>query len=305
MTEETAEIQRLDYSKPPPGYGVADNTQAFRAPDGPLGSPGTWRSAADGLLAAWAHYKASNYPPGIEVTDDGLFGWGFQVLRMRTWPTPGTRPVREFHVIDGGQQEARAAAWAWYDRRLELAERLDHARSIDALGVVEPLARPLPPPRWPHCLTWSDDVVADVERYVVPPPRRQGRSVGSKAVLVLPYGPSGQVRVEVYSPDGDDVISIDAEVVPDLIPEGERWGQDNLVDGSRPGVEAAAVRAWPSLRDFRWQNTVCTATYPEAVAADAECRAAEAVLQAVYAKRANLMGLRVVDAEPPQAKALS
>lgn len=127
--------------------------------------------------------------------------------------------------------------------------------------------------------------------------------MGSKAVLILPYGPPGQVRVEVYSPDGDDQVFIDVDMAPDLIPDGERWGQDNLVAGSHLGVEAVAARAWPSLRDFRWQHNICTATYPEAVAAGAECRAAEAVLQAVYAKHVNLMGLRVVDSEPPQATA--
>ncbi len=127
--------------------------------------------------------------------------------------------------------------------------------------------------------------------------------MGSKAVLILPYGPPGQVRVEAYSPDGDDQVFIDADVAPDLIPGGERWGQDNLVDGSHPEVEAVAACAWPSLRDFRWQHNICTATYPEAVAAHAECRAAEEVLWAVYAKHVHLMGLRVVSAEPPHAEA--
>ena len=143
-------VPRLDYSKPPPGYSTWTYKGAtlYQAPNGEQIGP---RSAA------WAHYKTSNDPPGLDVMDDALVGWGFQVLRMRTWPTPGTRPVREFHIIDGGQQPARTAAWAWYDRRNRLIDRGLAHRGRGWMGLNP----------WPRCLTWSDDHVAEIERWLV------------------------------------------------------------------------------------------------------------------------------------------
>ncbi len=143
---------RLDYSKTPPGYSTWTYKGAtlYQAPNGEQIGP---RSAA------WAHYKTSNDPPGLDVMDDALVGWGFQVLRMRTWPTPGTRPVREFHIIDGGQQPARTAAWAWYDRRLALFALSDAAEGLRGTATASTA--------WPRCLTWSDDQVSEVERWLV------------------------------------------------------------------------------------------------------------------------------------------
>jgi len=133
-----SDIARLDYSELPANYQLP-----------------SWVTAEDTNIAevikhAWRHFKAHNDPPGLEVKQDALFGWGFQMLRMRTWPTQGTRPVREFHVIDGGRQSALSAAWAWYDRRLALPEC-----DLGPSGV------------WPRILTWSDEQVAAVERWLV------------------------------------------------------------------------------------------------------------------------------------------
>jgi len=79
------------------------------------------------LLDAWAHYtehKRHNDPPGIDVAcgPDGFTGC--------------PDGVRWESLAD-----ARAAAWAWYERRVALAA---------------------------CCLTWSDQLVAEVERLVEP-----------------------------------------------------------------------------------------------------------------------------------------
>lgn len=131
-----SDIARLDYSKLPTNYQLP-----------------SWVTAEDTDIAevikhAWRHFKAHNEPPGLEVTKDGLFGF-------------------EFHVVGGGRQSALSAAWAWYDRRLALADRLDGVdpRLIEHHPEVS-TAR-LCKGWWPCCLTWSDDQVAEVERWLI------------------------------------------------------------------------------------------------------------------------------------------
>ena len=53
--------------------------------------------------------------------------------------------------------EARAAAWAWYWRRLAAVE------AADRKGWAAP-GDPLDP--WPAALTWSDEQVSEVERWL-------------------------------------------------------------------------------------------------------------------------------------------
>jgi hypothetical protein len=50
--------------------------------------------------------------------------------------------------------EARAAAWAWYKRRLSACAQFE--REVE-----------FGPDLWPRALTWSDDQVAEVERWLV------------------------------------------------------------------------------------------------------------------------------------------
>lgn len=130
----TASVKRLDYSNPPPGWPTLHSS-------------------------AWAHYKARNEPPGLRVRPWGL-GWVFY-CRLIVDPQPGPRTVM---VNDDGQPyaiepEALAAAWGWYDRRLALALRM-------VLGDFE-AGHPLRTDHWPRCLTWSDEQVAEVERWLV------------------------------------------------------------------------------------------------------------------------------------------
>jgi hypothetical protein len=119
----------------------------------------------------------------------------------------------------------------------------------------------------------------------------------TKLVLVTPFGAPGNVRVEVYSRDGDDSSYVKSDMAPNVIPDGERWGQDNLVAGSHPMVEAAALAAWPSLRDFRWQHNICKAVYPEAVALLDELEIAQEALRVVHRKYEDLMGVRAINVQ--------
>ena len=126
-------VPRLDYSKPPPGYSTWTYKGAtlYQAPNGEQNGP---RSAA------WAHYKAHNNPPGMRSDS---YGYGQDTVAQTWWV---------MHNLEADADAARAAAWAWYDRRLALADRLVVQFHEDQR------------PAWPHCLTWPDDQVAEVER---------------------------------------------------------------------------------------------------------------------------------------------
>jgi hypothetical protein len=90
------------------------------------------------LAAAWAHYKLRHDPPGLP---------SFSSARVVEWY--------------GSSAEARAAAWSWYERRLALLARLEVAEAVMRTFIVDDL--------WPVILTWSDDQVAEVERWLVDP----------------------------------------------------------------------------------------------------------------------------------------
>lgn len=167
MTEETA-IERLDYSKPPPGYEAEQD-----AGDPEVGAWGgawgtylrrggetIWESAwlkerDDSLAAAWTHYKHEHDPPGMRVVGTGDRDQSFD-------------GVRHFFLSHTGQAEnaaaraeASAAAWAWHDRRHALAAKLDSDYRLEAPDDCESGAS-----AWPRCLTWTDEQVAEVERWL-------------------------------------------------------------------------------------------------------------------------------------------
>ena len=159
----TTDIPRLNYSKPPPGYtivGDADEPQvrsglALSSRDsgwvwvqGSItnGAPrciGT-NSWAEALAATWADYKAHNDPPGFSRGGAALICWpGNGVLVMFARPRI---------------QASRTAAWAWYDRRDALADSLSMVTMSSSAGVRTPF--------WPRILTWTDEQVAEVERWL-------------------------------------------------------------------------------------------------------------------------------------------
>lgn len=155
MTDPT-DIPRLDYSKPPLGHTIAWRTHgarewSFKSPEGirlprpangcdDLAEYTTQRLA---LAAAWDHYKAHNDPPGMLL-------WVAAMLRER-WA--------------GEVAALRPAAWAWHDRRHALADKL---RDEDIRRVMDcDPGYPLPGAvAWPRCLTWTDEQVVEVERWL-------------------------------------------------------------------------------------------------------------------------------------------
>ena len=118
-----ADVARLDFAGPPPWYA------AWKAL--PSGKPADDRHA-------WAKYKAENDPPGMYEV------W-YSAFASDTPAVSGTGLVREAAI--------RAAAWRWYEARVELYNIL----------------RKINPPRefWPVILTWSDQDWIEVHGFLV------------------------------------------------------------------------------------------------------------------------------------------
>lgn len=120
----STEVERLDYSRFPPGY-----------------------SGETTIADAWAEWKSEHDPPGITLFCHGPT-WSWQ-LDSADEAFEGTYPSAD---------EARAAAWAWYDRRLAVVRALD-AMSKGGYSRAN----------WPRCLTWSRVQVDEVERWLTDP----------------------------------------------------------------------------------------------------------------------------------------
>ncbi len=104
-------------------------------------------------------------PPGMSVVPRTLRQGSVEQQVWCFTPAVDVAPEWSWSVEEA---QARAAAWAWYDRRLAVTEKLDRARSdAEAHRGVELRSRPLPPHHWPRCLTWPDVQVAEVDRWLV------------------------------------------------------------------------------------------------------------------------------------------
>lgn len=122
-------VERLDFSKPPPGYTIAPPPAHLRP-----ASPGPAT-----LAAAWAHYKAHHDPPG----------------GPESWVDNSDPLLADF------EREVRAAGWARYERRLALAGKVDTDYRLDGPGDAGDATS-----AWPRCLTWSNGQVAAVEHWL-------------------------------------------------------------------------------------------------------------------------------------------
>lgn len=162
---------RLDYNKGPLGEsGVVCLWCAAK----PLGPPRPSCASPMCLKAAWARYKTNNDPPGLVVEE-----WGFgQRKAEQPW-------FKSVGIGAVPMSTTRANAWAWYDRRLVLAARIDDALWCDRCGNTKPSFESIDEKTcsqpwctecdaerggfsdpWPGILSWTDEQVAEVERWM-------------------------------------------------------------------------------------------------------------------------------------------
>lgn len=119
-------IERLDFTGPPPGL------------------------RCDPFL--WAQYMAEHDPPGMVVAYTWGGGWTFgpRVDSAEVAFDPQGRTADD--------AAARAAAWSWYRRRVELADAHQPAVS-QGLGHLVPT--------WPGVLGWTEKQVAAAEACLI------------------------------------------------------------------------------------------------------------------------------------------
>lgn len=137
---ETTEVQRLDYSKFPPEHPT-------------------------GLAEAWSIYKSSHEPPGLLVEWYQGRGFGEWTISVGL----GLVYNRRYDRREDGRKDTLAVAWAWYDRRHQLIERGLAHRGVGWMNLSEAKVRAaefvvMAP--WPRCLGWSDEEVAEIERWL-------------------------------------------------------------------------------------------------------------------------------------------
>lgn len=100
-----------------------------------------------GLAEAWSIYKSSHEPPGLLVEWYQGRGFGEWTISVGL----GLVYNRQYARRDDGRTRTLAVAWAWYDRRHQLIER---GLTLRVRGA------------WPRCLGWSDEEVAEIERWL-------------------------------------------------------------------------------------------------------------------------------------------
>ena len=115
MSDMSEAIESLDYTMPPPGYRTRKRyCWQWVRDDGVVGA-GEWDNEDVATAAAWAHYKREHDPPGVLT-----FG---PLGPNQSWLWTLLSGASHAESWAGDQAQARAAAWAWHDRRLALAER--------------------------------------------------------------------------------------------------------------------------------------------------------------------------------------
>jgi hypothetical protein len=115
------------------------------------------------LAHAWRDYKECHDPPGMEVWQT-IARQGSIAQTVWVYSVAGAADGIDWYTES---KEARAAAWAWYERRLALACKLN---MLAPQGVT--LRRGLHSPDvvpcvWPVILTWTDEQTAEVEHWLV------------------------------------------------------------------------------------------------------------------------------------------
>lgn len=176
MTQETA---WLDYTDAPPMYDIGpdtcDNAGGWfwiRGPQNGEGDRGDIGSTEANVLAdAWSHYKQDHDPPGMRV-DMGIGVWRFAwKVRHGEWSNINN-PM--WNLAD-----ARAAAWAWHDRRRAIVIDIDEQTCSGGKHRAEWMS---------IALTWTDAECAEVEAYAALPFPRSVDMPSPLQRVLLPEG---------------------------------------------------------------------------------------------------------------------
>lgn len=114
------------------------------------------------LAHAWRDYKECHDPPGMEVWQT-IARQGSIAQTVWVFSVAGAADGIDWYTES---KEARAAAWAWYERRLALTRRLEQTCEAQHLQVPLPLLH-ANVAYWPRIMTWTDEQVAEVERWLV------------------------------------------------------------------------------------------------------------------------------------------
>lgn len=169
-------IPRLDYSKPPPGM------------------------SSDGA-SAWAYYKSYNDPPGMIVRRTEHC---YEVVV----PVSGAEHL--LAARRGRGEDALDTAWAWYDRRVELYRKLEHAEAITRQFVVDDF--------WPAALAWSEEQVALAERWLVDATMELPAVLGGSPdgpIIAMPWGSLMQLHhdaVHALKHATDGLLALETEI---------------------------------------------------------------------------------------------
>lgn len=157
-----ADVALLDFAGPPPGYAphpfAASGGRFAHAYVDHLSSTileTQFRAHDAALKIVWDHYKARFDPPGMSTRWAG--GTYAEPGRRWVWVLFFEHNGAKYNLVQdfksAPQDVARAAAWRWYEARVELYNIL----------------RKLNPPRefWPLILTWSDQQWIEVHTFIV------------------------------------------------------------------------------------------------------------------------------------------
>lgn len=158
------DIQKLDYSKPPPGFRIS-------------GPPSHREHTQAAIRDAWAHYKANSDPPGMLTGSYGDTVFWVHVQVDGDLPVDGPFRADEQGGVSQAEAACRAAAWAWYDARLGLANTHSAA--------------------WPECLGYTDETCAELLEGPTSAEReRQSEEHNASSLALLDYSsaPPGWVQ---------------------------------------------------------------------------------------------------------------
>lgn len=192
LTQETpARLPLLDYHKPPEGYLVHDLNDDgwwWRIDEPEDGCTAPFETEAEATDAAWSHFKVHNDPPGCSIglvmkgqgattRGDFVVDWG--ASQVASVPAYNGKAQRA-----GAYQEARAAAWAWHDRRLGLILLL-------AAQMGGMLGREAEEDLLAKALAWTDADCAEMDIFLRTPcpPDVNPYREGPACLMLAVWGP--------------------------------------------------------------------------------------------------------------------